>query len=138
MLDQLQFITKKDFTNVPKTFVSSADYQVVIDSFIRQIIKPNEIPKKAKPNCPSFYDIISFTHNIPEFSSINKWLVVSSRHFNAYAKMCFIIPYDTTNLDVSFLHSIDWQARDIKIRDNRTYALKDILALQQAIKTKFA
>lgn len=137
MLDQLQFIYKKDFTNLPKISVSNTDYQVIIDSFVSQIIKARENPNKNEPNCPSFCDIISFAHNIPEFSNINKWLVVSSKHFNVYAKMCFIAPYKDKNLDFAFLHSIDWQARDIKIQDKLKYTKQHIQALQQAIKNKF-
>ena len=91
MLDQLQFIHKADFTNLP---------------------------------------------NIPEFLHINKWLVVSSKHFNAYAKMCFIIPY-SNDLDFGYLHSIDWEARGVNIINKLKYAEQDIQALQQAIKTKF-
>ena len=97
MLDQLQCIYKKDFTNLPKTSVPDMDYQAIIDSFVSQIIKAKENPNKNESNCPSFCDIISLTHNIPEFSSIDKWLVVSSKHFNVYAKMCFIAPYNDQN-----------------------------------------
>mgnify|MGYP006939746764 CR=1 FL=1 len=136
MLDQLQFIYKKDFTHLPKTLVSNTDYQAVIESFISQIIRANESPSKDMPNCPKFCDIISLTHNIPEFLHIDKWLIVSSKHFNVYAKMCFIVPY--ASLDFAYLHSIDWQARNIAIIDNMDYTDKDILALQQAVQAKFA
>lgn len=62
MIDQLQFIYKNDFTNLPKTLLLDADYQVVIESFVSQIIKSNENPNKDEPSCPNFCDIISFTH----------------------------------------------------------------------------
>ena len=136
MLDQLQFIHKADFTNLPKTSVPDTDYQAIIDSLVSQIIKAKENPKKDVLNCPNFCDIISLTHNIPEFLQINKWLVVSSKHFNAYAKMCFIIPY-SNDLDFGYLHSIDWEARGVNIINKLKYAEQDIQALQQAIKTKF-
>ena len=136
MIDQLQFIYKKNFTNLPKVSVPDADYQTVIESFISQIIKANENPNKDEPNCPSFYDIISLTHNIPDLSHIDRWLVVSSKHFNVYARMCFIVPYES--LDFAYLHSIDWQARNITIIGNMDYTDKDILALQQAVQAKFA
>lgn len=135
MIDQLQFIYKKDFTNIPKTTLSDDDYQGVIVSFISQIIKARENPNKDEPNCPSFCDIIKFTHNIPQFLEIEKWLVVSSKHFNTYSKMCFIVPYNDT--DFAYLHSIDWQARDINIIGNMPYKPQDIQTLQQAIKTRF-
>lgn len=119
MIDQLQLIYKKDFTNLPKTILPDDDYQGVIDSFISQIIKAKEKPNKDEPKCPEFCDIIKFTHNIPQFLGIEKWLVVSSKHFNTYSKMCFIVPYNDTNLDFAYLHSIDWQARDISIIGNK-------------------
>lgn len=137
MIDQLQFIYKKDFTNLPKTILPDDDYQSVIYSFISQIVKARENPNKDEQNCPSFCDIIKFTHNIPQFLGIEKWLVVSSKHFNTYAKMCFIVPYNKTNLDFAYLHSIDWQARDISIIGNMPYNSQDIQTLQQAIRTKF-
>lgn len=134
MIDQLQLIYKKDFTNLSKTILPNDDYQNVIDSFVSQIIKANENPNKNEPNCPSFCDIIKFTHNIPQFSGIEKWLVVSSKHFNTYSKMCFIVPYNDIDLDFAYLHSIDWQTRDISIISNKS---QDIQTLQQAIRTKF-
>ena len=137
MIDQLQFIYKKDFTNLSKTLVPSADYQAVIDSFISQIIKAKESPHKDKQNCPSFCDIISFTHNVPEFSGIDKWLVVSSKHFNVYATMCFIVPYNDKNLDFGYLHSIDWEERNLKIQDKLPYTKQHIQTLQQAIRMQF-
>lgn len=137
MLDQLQFIHKADFTNLPKTSVPDTDYQAIIDSLVSQIIKANENPNKNEPNCPSFYDIISFTHNIPKLSNINKWLVVSSKHFNVYATMCFIVPYDDANLDFSYLHSIDWKARKVQILGNTNYTNQTIQTLQQDIRSKF-
>lgn len=138
MIDQLQLIYKKYFTNLPKTILPDDDYQGVIDSFITQIIKANENPNKDEPNCPSFCDIIKFTHNIPLFLGIEKWLVVSSKHFNTYSKMCFIVPYNETDLDFAYLHSIDWQARDISILSNMPYNPQDIQTLQQVIKQQFS
>lgn len=64
MIDQLQFIYKNDFTNLSKTLLLDADYQVVIESFVSQIIKSNENTNKDEPSCPNFCDIISFTHII--------------------------------------------------------------------------
>ncbi len=125
MIDQLQFIYKIDFTHLSSTQISNTDYQQVISSFISQIIKTKENPKKDVLNCPSFCDVISLTHNIPEFLHINKWLVVSSKHFNAYAKMCFIIPY-SNDLDFGYLHSIDWEARGVNIINKLKYAEQDI------------
>ena len=137
MIDQLQFIYKNDFT-----LLLDADYQVVIESFVSQIIKSNENPNKDEPSCPNFCDIISFTHNIPQFSSINKWLVVSSKHFNVYAKMCFIVPYNIKELNFAYLHSIDWQARNINIENKIGQTNPEIQKiqnlLQRAIKNKFS
>lgn len=82
MIDQLQFIYKKDFSKLPPKPLPSTDYEAVIDSFVSQIIKARENPNKNEPNCPSFCDIIKFTHNILQFSEVEKWLVVSSKHFN--------------------------------------------------------
>lgn len=135
MIDQLQFIYKKDFSKLPPNPLPSTDYRAVIDSFVSRIIKPNENPNKDEPNCPSFCDIIKFTHNIPQFLGIEKWLVVSSKHFNTHSKMCFIVPYNDT--DFAYLHSIDWQARDISIIGNMPYKPQDIHTLQQAIKGQF-
>lgn len=137
MIDQLQFIYKIDFTHLLPTQISNIDYQKVISSFISQIIKANENPNKDEPNCPSFYDIISFAHNIPKLSNINKWLVVSSKHFNVYATMCFIVPYDDANLDFSYLHSIDWKSRKVQILGNANYTNQTIQTLQQDIRSKF-
>ena len=137
MIDQLQFIYKINFTHLPSTQISNADYQKVISSFISQIIKAKEDPYKDEPNCPSFCDIINFTHNIPQFSSIDKWLVVSSKHFNVYAKMCFIVPYNDKKLDFAYLHSIDWQARKVQILGNTNYTNQTIQTLQQDIRNKF-
>lgn len=133
MLDQLQFIHKADFTNLPKTSVPDADYQAIIDSLVSQIIKAKENLKKDVLNCPSFYDIINFTHNIPEFLHINKWLVVSSKHFNAYAKMCFIIPYNN-DLDFGYLHSIDWEARGVNIIKKLKYTKQNIKHYNKQLK----
>lgn len=135
MIDQLQFIYKKDFSKLPPNPLPSTDYKAVIYRFISQIIKANENPNKDEPNCPSFCDIIKFTHNIPQFLGIEKWLVVSSKHFNTHSKMCFIVPYNDT--DFAYLHSIDWQARDINIIGNLRYKSQDIHTLQQAIKRQF-
>lgn len=135
MIDQLQFIYKKDFSKLPPKPLPNTDYEAVIDSFVSQIIKAKENPNKDEPNCPSFCDIIKFTHNIPQFLGIEKWRVVSSKHFNTYSKMCFIVPYNDT--DFAYLHSIDWQARDINIIGNMPYKPQDIQTLQQAIKTRF-
>lgn len=136
MIDQLQFIYKKDFSKLPPKPLPNTDYEAVIDSFVSQIIKAKENPNKDEPNCPSFCDIIKFTHNIPQFLGIEKWLVVSSKHFNTYAKMCFIAPYNDT--DFAYLHSIDWQARDISIIGNMPYKPQDIQKLQQEIKQQFS
>lgn len=137
MIDQLQFIYKKDFSKLPPNPCQARIYQAIIDSFASQIIKARENPNKNEPNCPSFYDIIKFSHNIPQFSGIEKWLVVSSKHFNTYSKMCFIVPYNDINLDFAYLHSIDWQVRDISIIGNMPYNSQDIQTLQQEIKTRF-
>lgn len=145
MIDQLQFIYKNDFTNLSKTLLLDADYQAVIESFVSQIIKSNENPNKDEPSCPNFCNIISFTHNIPQFSSINKWLVVSSKHFNVYAKMCFIVPYNIKELNFAYLHSIDWQARNINIENKigqtnpKIEKIQHIQeSLQRTLKNKFS
>lgn len=72
MIDQLQFIYKKDFSKLPPNPLPSTDYKAVIDRFISQIIKANENPRKDEPNYPSFCDIVKFTHNIPQFLGIEK------------------------------------------------------------------
>ena len=132
MIDQLQLINKKDFTKTPSNLLSDTEYKIVIESFVNQIIKDRKNPIKEDENCPNIYDIIYFTHNIPEFLSIDKWLVISSKHFNIYAKMCFIIPND--NLDLAYLHSIDWKARQVKIIDKKYYTNDDIQILKESIK----
>ncbi len=130
MIDQLQLIYKKYFTQTHKFFIQNSEYDAVIESFINQIISNKNI--SGNINCPSFYNIIYFAHNVPEFLSIDKWLVISSKHFNAYTGMCFIIPND--NLDLAYLHSIDWKARQVKIIDKKYYTNDDIQTLKDSIK----
>lgn len=129
MIDQLQLIYKKGFTTRPPNLLSIIEYETVIKNFTNQIISDKNID--GNRNCPSFYDIIYFTHNISEFSNIDKWLVVSSKHFNACAGMCFIIP--VTSLNLAYLHSIDWKARQVEIIDKKQYNGKDIQKLKEAI-----
>lgn len=130
MIDQLQLIYKKYFINSTKFLIQDFEYKSVIESFINQIIGDKNI--EGNGNCPSFYDIIYFTHNIPEFSNIDKWLVVSSKHFNAYTGMCFIIPM--TSLNLAYIHSIDWKVRQVNIIDKKIYTANYIQTLKESIK----
>ena len=116
MIDQLQLIYKKNFTNNPKFLIQNSEYKAVIESFINQIINNKNIG--GNRNYPSFYDIVYFTHNIPDFLNISKWLVISSKHFNAYTGMCFIIP--NNSLDLAYIHSINLYKLEVqKSKDNR-------------------
>lgn len=132
MIDQLQLINFDNFTPRTGNVIQDCQYDTVIDSFISQIIKPEEKVKKQIKGCPSFYDVISFYHNIPQFHNIDKWLVVSSKHFNITSGICFIVPSDSFNF--SYMHSIDWQAREFSICGNLAYEETDILNLQDKIK----
>ena len=132
MIDQLQLIYKKYFTQTNKFLIQNSEYMAVIESFINQIIKDRKNPKRQDENCPNFFDIIHFTHNIPEFLQINEWLVISPKHFNIYTKMCFIIPNDT--LDLAYLHSIDWEIRQVRIIHKKYYTNDDIQRLKEKIR----
>lgn len=46
--------------------------------------------------------------------------------------MCYIIP--NNNLDLSYIHSIDWKARKVKIIDKKYYKDDDIQILREKIK----
>ncbi|WP_432632359.1 hypothetical protein [Brachyspira sp.] len=121
-IDQLQLIYKKDFTKPASNWLSDFEYNSIIKSFVNQIIGNNTIG--FNKNCPSFFDIIYFNHNIPEFYNIDKWLVVSSKYFNAHSGKCFIVPNDS--LDFAYLHSIDWKERQVKIKSKIIYTNADI------------
>ncbi|WP_432632576.1 type II toxin-antitoxin system PemK/MazF family toxin [Brachyspira sp.] len=132
MIDQLQLIYKKYFTQTNKFLIQNSEYMVVIESFINQIIKNRKNPKRQDENCPNFFDVIHFTHNIPEFLHFSEWLVISTKHFNIYTKMCFIIPNDT--LDLAYLHSIDWETREVRIINKKYYTNDDIQTLKEKIR----
>lgn len=124
MLNQLQVLSKDDFSHKQpySKVVSDFKYGIVAEDFISQIIhnKAFEIHDKS---CSKFTDIINFTHNFPKFSHINEWLIVSQTHFNAFSKMCFIVP----NTDV----------RKVQILRHKNFTNDEILGFKQNIRQVF-
>lgn len=59
--------------------------------------------------------------------------------------MCFIVPYNIKKLNFAYLHSIDWQARNINIENKIGQTNPEIekiqqiqKSLQRAIKNQFS